>query len=96
VSVTGKRFSVTGCVQGVGYRYFCLKRAEELSIWGTAENKSDGSVEILAVGEASSLDSFLAALRDGPHSAEVDSIDIHALEQTEIDLIAGRGEFGIG
>lgn len=95
MTVTGKRVRVTGCVQAVGYRYFCLKQAAALSICGRAENKSDGSVEIVAVGEPSALETFLAALRQGPHHAEVESVDTRVLEQTQIELISASGGFEI-
>ena len=44
------RYVVRGRVQGVGYRYFVLRQAEELGLAGFARNLPDGSVEVIAEG----------------------------------------------
>lgn len=57
---------VEGRVQGVGYRDFARRTARRLGVRGWARNRLDGTVEVLAVGTAASLESFLADLRHGP------------------------------
>jgi acylphosphatase len=57
---------VEGRVQGVGYRDFARRTAWRLGVRGWARNRLDGTVEVLAVGTAASLESFLADLRHGP------------------------------
>jgi acylphosphatase len=80
------RYVVRGRVQGVGYRYFALKRAEELGLAGFARNLPDGSVEVLAEGDDELLSDFEAKLKQGPSFARVEGV-----ERTES---ARRGDSG--
>ena len=66
---------VQGRVQGVGYRYFVLRRAEEFGLSGWVSNRSDGAVEAEAEGDRDALARFVAALRAGPAAALVTSVD---------------------
>jgi acylphosphatase len=66
--------SVTGRVQGVGFRYFVLERARALSLTGYVRNEYDGSVEIVAEGPRMSLERFVDQLREGPRSASVKAV----------------------
>ncbi|MCU0452166.1 MAG: acylphosphatase [Bacteroidetes bacterium] len=67
---------VTGLVQGVGFRYFVQARAIKHEVGGWVRNNDDGSVEVLAEGEAEDLDAFLDALRVGPRAAQVSDLRI--------------------
>lgn len=67
---------VTGLVQGVGFRYFVQARAIKHGVGGWVRNMADGSVEILAEGEADALDPFLEAIRIGPRAAHVSDLRI--------------------
>ena len=71
-----KLFLVSGMVQGVGYRYFAQRLADQLGISGYAKNLSDGRVEVYAIGRAEALESLRASLARGPHSADVESVDV--------------------
>ena len=64
--------TVTGRVQGVGYRYFAVHVAKEYGLIGQVRNTREGGVEAVAEGEQGALDSFVQALQRGPHAAEVD------------------------
>ena len=70
---------VYGIVQGVGYRYFAYRVANELGISGFVRNLRDGSVEIMAQGDEQSLTEFVDKLRKGPISAMVTDIKITEL-----------------
>ncbi len=65
------RATVRGRVQGVGFRYFVLRRAQSLDLCGWVANRPDGSVEVLAEGEQSQLDELLELLRHGPTGSYV-------------------------
>ncbi len=52
---------VTGRVQGVGYRPFVYRLAQEMGLAGTVQNRT-GEVHILAEGSAELLDAFESAL----------------------------------
>lgn len=69
------RLVIHGRVQGVGFRYFALRRAQDLGVTGTAGNRADGTVEVVAEGASGPLNEFVAALRTGPTNARVDRMD---------------------
>jgi acylphosphatase len=73
------RFRITGRVQGVGYRYFALIEAQTLGVSGYAKNLRDGSVEVVAEGQAQAVSAFEARLREGPAFARVEVVDREAL-----------------
>lgn len=65
------RLTVKGRVQGVGFRYFACRRAEELGVIGWVRNLPNGDVEAHAQGEPEALTKFSAALHSGPAMAYV-------------------------
>lgn len=67
--------SVRGVVQGVGFRWFVVRRASELGLTGWTSNEADGSVLVVAEGAPAALDVLERHLRMGPPGAEVDQID---------------------
>lgn len=69
------RAVVRGVVQGVGFRWSVWRRAELLGLVGYAENRADGSVEVVAEGRAADLDDLERYLRSGPGSATVTELD---------------------
>ena len=66
-----RKFRVEGRVQGVWFRESTRQQAERLGISGYAVNRSDGSVEVLACGEAEAIDTLAEWLKDGPPLARV-------------------------
>jgi acylphosphatase len=70
-----RRWLVSGRVQGVGFRYFAQRRAEELGLTGWARNLDDGRVEVYAAGPAERLSDLAAALHMGPRMAEVRGVE---------------------
>lgn len=79
------RIYVSGIVQGVGYRYFTKKKAQEMGVKGYVMNLPDGRVLVVAEGEEQNLEKFLSSLKEGPKFASVKGIEI-----TEEDF---KGEF---
>ncbi|HEY7684074.1 MAG TPA: acylphosphatase [Gemmatimonadales bacterium] len=69
------RFLVRGSVQGVGFRYFVLRRAASLGLYGWTRNLADGSVEVVARGEPTALASLEISLLDGPRLARVTDVE---------------------
>lgn len=69
------RWLISGRVQGVGFRWFVLRRAEELGVVGWARNLPDGRVEVCGVGTLEVLARFDGVLREGPRLAIVDNVE---------------------
>lgn len=74
------KITVTGYVQGVGYRYFCRRKAEEYQIKGYVKNLIDGSVLIEAEGEKGLVSEFIKDLKTGPMNASVKNLTIEELK----------------
>ena len=69
------RATVTGRVQGVGFRWFTQREAQALGVAGWVRNKPDGSVEVEAEGERKTLENFLGRLRKGPLGSQVKAVE---------------------
>ncbi len=69
-----KRFFVSGRVQGVGYRIFAQRAAEELSLSGYVRNRHDGRVEVFAMGTAENLRQLGKELEKGSMMARVTNV----------------------
>lgn len=70
-----RTFLVRGRVQGVGYRYFAQRAAEEIGVTGWVRNLDDGSVEAFAQGTSAQLSDFESRLRAGPRWSDVRSVE---------------------
>ncbi|MBN6104145.1 acylphosphatase [Xanthomonas sp. CFBP 8703] len=68
------RFLVAGRVQGVYFRASTRERALALGLDGHARNLADGSVEVIAAGEAAALEALAEWLRHGPPAARVEQV----------------------
>ncbi len=79
----GRRYRVRGRVQGVGFRYFARLRADELGIAGWVCNRSDGSVEIEAWADGSTLDRFETFLKTGPSHSTVETVECEELSRRD-------------
>ena len=66
--------TVTGRVQGVGFRYFVLREAMDLGLDGWVANTPGGAVRCVAEGPRPHLDVLLERLREGPPAAIVDHV----------------------
>jgi acylphosphatase len=66
---------VRGDVQGVGFRYFLLRRGQQLGLRGWVRNNDDGTVELVAEGRRSDLELLKQAATEGPSLARVDRVD---------------------
>jgi acylphosphatase len=70
-----KKYTITGRVQGVGYRFFAERVANQLGICGYVKNLGDDNVEVYAIGDEASLEEFKRHLAEGPRSARVTRIE---------------------
>ena len=83
-----KRLSitVTGRVQGVGFRYFVQDTANALGLDGWVRNDADRTVECEVQGEEPLLEEFCSALRKGPPLSRVADVLI-----TTMPAVGDRG-----
>jgi acylphosphatase len=69
---------VFGRVQGVGFRAWTVRQALDLHLTGFVRNRRDGSVEIMAEGEAEALTELFQRCHNGPTFARVDKVEAMA------------------
>lgn len=74
--MTKRRLVVTGRVQGVGYRDWVTKEARRMGLTGWVRNRRNGSVEIVADGDAEMLDGLLQRCLVGPPTAQVATVEV--------------------
>ncbi len=69
-----RRYVISGRVQGVGFRFFAERWANQLGLAGYVKNDWDGTVEVYAVGQPAQLEEFKKHLSEGPRSARVTGV----------------------
>lgn len=70
-----RRYYVVGRVQGVGFRFFAERVAQQLGLSGYVKNLRDGRVEVYAIGPADQLAALKQRLNVGPRAARVDAVE---------------------
>lgn len=66
---------IEGKVQGVWFRAWTEKTAQEHGLTGWVRNRADGSVEAVFSGPRMEVESMLAACREGPPLARVSRVE---------------------
>jgi acylphosphatase len=82
----GRKYVISGRVQGVGFRYHAQRAAQELGVTGWARNLEDGRVEVQGNGTVEGLNEFEARLRKGPMGS-----DVRGFETVEVGVMVGEG-----
>lgn len=78
--------TVTGRVQGVGFRYWTVAEVQvlRLPLTGTVRNQPDGSVEVVAEStDRVAIEQLLTRLAIGPNHAHVETV--HPLYESNVD-----------
>ncbi|MCG8697866.1 MAG: acylphosphatase [Bacteroidales bacterium] len=83
-----KRYKITvsGRVQGVGYRQSSIKKANEYKLSGFVQNLPSGDVLIEAQGNDEKLNSFIRWCYDGPSWARVTNVEVLEQQPVKDDL----------
>ena len=81
--------TVRGGVQGVGFRYWVLRRAADLAIVGWVANELDGTVRCVAEGPTEAIDRLEQLLQTGPTGAIVD--EVRAVRMPATGTMSGFG-----
>jgi len=71
------RGTVTGRVQGVGFRYFTQAEARQLDLTGWVKNEYDGTVTFFAQGPADRVEQFLVRIKQGPPYGRVSQVRVY-------------------
>ena len=69
-----RRLTISGRVQGVGYRYAMVDAASALGVHGWVRNRRDGAVEALVQGELDAVERLTSWCRRGPAAARVTEV----------------------
>jgi len=77
---TARKFTISGLVQGVGFRFFTQRAAARHQVLGYVRNLPDGRVEALAEGDEKSVEDFRNDLTAGPTFSRVEEIEEIVLE----------------
>ena len=78
-----RHLTISGRVQGVGFRYQMRRVAHEFGVTGWVRNRRDGSVEATVSGTPDAVEKIITWARRGPPSAVV----------TDVRIAEGGGEF---
>ena len=63
--------TVNGLVQGVGFRYYILRQAQNLDLTGFVKNLFTGEVFTVAEGERAMVEELIKLIKSGPSHAHV-------------------------
>lgn len=71
-----------GRVQGVGFRYFVLRKAELLGVKGFVKNLPDGSVYCEAEANHETIEQFIEICKKGPERSVITDFSIIEIPDT--------------
>lgn len=71
-----RRLTISGRVQGVGFRYALADEARARKLSGWVRNRRDGSVEALVAGPDADVEAVVAWAHHGPPAARVDAVAV--------------------
>ncbi len=74
--MTEAHIKVIGRVQGVGFRYFTIRNANDYGLKGYVRNLTDGSVEIRVEGEKEVIEQFNSVIKAGSGFSDVKKLEI--------------------
>ena len=75
-ALMARRLRIHGRVQGVGYRAWAEQTGTDLGLSGWVRNRTDGTVEALAVGSQQQVEAFIHACHEGPTLASVSGVQV--------------------
>ncbi len=75
---------IYGLVQGVGFRSYVKRKADQLGIRGYVKNRRDGSVEAVFEGDETNVAKLLILTLRGPPTARVEKLSVKPIEAKEV------------
>ena len=76
-----KHIIISGKVQGVGFRYWLSKKANQKNIYGWVRNKVSGEVEALFIGDNAKISDLIKLCKKGPTSSKVTKIIVQNYQE---------------
>ena len=73
--------TISGKVQGVGFRYWLHQKSNERNVYGWVKNKITGEVEAVLIGDCKNVDEILELCKQGPLSSKVTNIKTQNYKQ---------------
>jgi len=70
------RVSITGRVQGVGFRAWMVRQASARNLSGWVRNLPGGAVEAVFCGPPDAVGDMIKACKDGPKWANVAAVEV--------------------
>ena len=80
-----RHLSISGRVQGVGYRAWVAQLAASRGLQGWVRNRRDGRVEAVFAGDPDSVAALVEACARGPMSARVQGVSVEDAAEEELD-----------
>jgi len=74
-------YILSGRVQGVAFRFYAERMAEQCGVRGSVRNLMNGDVEVFAQGEEAAIRSFEEFLHRGPRLARVEQLKKEIIDQ---------------
>ena len=90
-----RHVTISGRVQGVGYRAWVDEQANARGLEGWVRNRRDGSVEALFAGTPKHVADMVALCRHGPPSSRVDSVTSETAGAEELNLRRAGEAFSV-
>jgi acylphosphatase len=90
-----RQVTISGRVQGVGFRAWVEHRAVAHNLEGWVRNRRDGSVEALFAGRADIVADMVASCRRGPSSARIDDVREEAADADALQLRRAGERFSV-
>ena len=87
-----RQISISGRVQGVGFRDALLREARRLGVTGWVRNRANGSVEAVLQGSPAAVERVIGWARRGPPAALVAALRT-GLPAAEFDRTYSSFEF---
>ncbi|MDP2873609.1 MAG: acylphosphatase [Bacillota bacterium] len=83
------RMTISGLVQGVGFRDAARSQAQRLALRGWVRNLPDGTVELVAQGPVQAMEELRAWCARGPRTARVTGVLVEHVNPAGRKLPAG-------
>jgi acylphosphatase len=82
-NIVRAEITVNGLVQGIGFRYYILRQAQNLGLNGYEKNLYTGEVYILAEGERGMIEEIIKLTKTGPSHAHVKNCRVEWSNSTD-------------